>query len=207
LASTVNISLTGTQTIDGVVGSNGDRILVKNQTTASQNGIYIMASGAWSRATDYDATVEVTAGDIIPIQEGATNADTSWELSTDGAITVGTTSLTYSYFGGLKAPTPATSNKEMTASVTSADFQAACATTLATAPNRGGMIDVYVNGANQILGDGVKTKDCYFSADSGTTAKAISSIAAGDTLYWVGSVAGFQLAATDKISFSYNILQ
>jgi hypothetical protein len=68
------------------------------------------------------------------------------------------------------------------------------------------MIDVYVNGACQILGDGVKTKDCYFSADSGTTAKTIATIAAGDTLYWVGSVAGFQLAATDVISFNYNIL-
>ncbi len=206
LATTVNISLTGTQTIDGVVGVNGDRVLVKNQNTASQNGVFIMASGAWPRSTDYDGSGEVTASDIIPVQEGTANADTAWELSTDGAIVIGTTLLTYSLFAGLKSATISTSNKSMTASVTASDFQVACATTLVAAPNRNGFIEVLINGVLVSLGDAIKTKDCYFSSDGGTTAKAIASLAAGDTLYWVGSVAGYQLAASDVVDFSYSVL-
>lgn len=93
----------------------------------------------------------------------------------------------------------------MTASVTSADFQIACATTLASTAASHAYIEVKVNGAQQEVGDGVKTKDCYFSVDSGTTARAFSAITAGDTLYWVGSVAGFQLSVTDKVSFFYAV--
>lgn len=97
-----------------------------------------------------------------------------------------------------------TSNKWMTASVTAADFAEACATAIASTPASGSFVQVMVNGQTQDLGDGVKTKDCYFSGDSGTTARAIAAIVATDKLYWVGSVAGFQLAVTDKISFLYS---
>lgn len=93
-------------------------------------------------------------------------------------------------------------NKNMTASVTTADGQAATATAIALKP--GGHVLVLVNGAEQILGDGVKTTDCYFSADGGTTARTIAAIQAGDSLRWNGSIAGFQLDATDKVSFVYN---
>lgn len=206
LASTANVSLTGVQTIDGVVGSAGNRVLLKNQTAGAENGIWLMAAGAWTRATDYDANTEVNGGDLIPIQEGSVNADTIYELTNDGAIVVGTTALVFSYFGGLKASTLSAANKFMTASVTASDFDQACATTLVAAPARSGYLMVQVNGVTQELGDAVKTKDCYFSSDGGTTAKAIASLAAGDLLYWVGSVALYQLAATDKISFHYVIL-
>jgi len=103
------------------------------------------------------------------------------------------------------AGSPSTANKFMAASLTSADFQAACATGITSTPSSGSFVIVQINGATQDLGDGVKTKDCYFSADSGTTAKAIASIVATDKLYWVGSVAGFQLATTDFVSFLYNV--
>lgn len=206
LATTANVSLTGVQTIDGVVGASGNRILVKNNTAGAENGVWVMAAGAWSRATDYDANSEVNGGDLIPVQEGSVNADTVYELTNDGAIVVGTTALVFSYFGGLKASTLSSANKFMTASVTASDFDAACATTLTAAPARSGYVAVQVNGVGVELGDAVKTKDCYFSSDSGTTAKAITSLAAGDILYWVGSVAGYQLAATDKVSFIYIIL-
>lgn len=102
------------------------------------------------------------------------------------------------------AGTPVTSNKDMTASVTAADGDVATATALASSPASHSYIEVMVNGLKETLGDGVKTKSCYFSADSGTTARAFSAIAAGDLLYWVGSVAGYQLATTDKIDFDYN---
>ena len=59
-ATTANITLSGEQTIDGVLTST-DRILVKDQTDASENGIYVTAAGAWSRATDMDAAGEVVS--------------------------------------------------------------------------------------------------------------------------------------------------
>lgn len=204
VATTANITLSGTQTIDGVSLIAGDRVLVKDQSSASANGIYVVAAGAWSRSADADSAAELLGASVIST-EGSTNADKVW-LSTADSIVVGTTALPWIQVGSQVAvATPVTSNKGMTASVTSADFQAACATTIAGTPANDSWVGVYVDGVLQTLGDGVKTKDCYFSADGGTTARSIATITAGDTLYWVGSVAGFQLAATDLIDFVYSV--
>ena len=97
-ATTSNIVLSGAQTIDGVAVIAGDRVLVKNQTTASQNGIYVAAAGAWSRSADADQDAEVTAGMFTFVEEGTANADTGWVLSTDNPIVVGTTNLTFVQF-------------------------------------------------------------------------------------------------------------
>jgi hypothetical protein len=105
---------------------------------------------------------------------------------------------------GVLGGKPTTANKSMAASVTTADGQSACATAIASTPAGGSYVEVLVNGMAQHLGDGVKTGDCYFSTDSGATAKAISAIAANDVLYWNGSIAGYQLSATDKVDFNYN---
>lgn len=95
-----NITLSGTQMIDGVAVVAGDRVLVKNQSTASQNGIYVVASGAWSRSPDADSNIEVTPGMFTFVEEGDTNSDSGWILTTDGSITLGTTSLTFVQFSG-----------------------------------------------------------------------------------------------------------
>jgi hypothetical protein len=88
----------------------------------------------------------------------------------------------------------------MTASVTVADGDQATATTVVSANALGGRIAVTVNGVRYSVGNGTKVGVCcYFSGDGGTTARAFSAVAAGDTLRWNGSVAGFQLAATDAI--------
>lgn len=100
VATTANITLSGTQTVDGVAVVAGDRVLVKDQSTGSQNGIYVVAAGAWSRATDADANAEVTAGLFVFVAEGTTNADSGWVLTTNDAITVGTTALTFVQFSG-----------------------------------------------------------------------------------------------------------
>ena len=102
VATTANITLTGAQTIDGVSAVAGDRVLVKDQTTASQNGIYVVAVGAWTRATDADNSPagEVTAGMFCFVEEGTLNADTGWVLTTNGAITLGTTALSFTQFSG-----------------------------------------------------------------------------------------------------------
>lgn len=198
-ATTANITLTGTQTIDTVVLAVGDRVLAKDQTTASANGVYVVASGAWARASDSDAASELSGATYV-VAEGAVNSDKVWMQTADN-VTVGTTALTFLNVG-LQTPQalPTTGNKNMAGSLTSADGQIACATTLAATPK--GMVAVYVNGALQWLGLGNKTSDCYFSSDSGST--ALSTLVSGATLYWNGSIAGFQIATTDKLTFDYD---
>ena len=76
--------------------------------------------------------------------------------------------------------------------------------TISFTPTNGCNVDVEVNGVNVELGDGVKTKECYFSSDGGTTALTIAGIISGATLFWNGAIAGYGLdAATDKVSFLY----
>lgn len=99
-ATTANITLSGTQTIDGVAVIAGDRVLVKNQSTGSQNGIYVVAAGSWSRATDADTDAEINPGMFCFVEEGSTNADTGWVLSTNAPTTLGTTALTFAQFSG-----------------------------------------------------------------------------------------------------------
>lgn len=100
VATTANITLSGTQTIDGVSVIAGDRVLVKNQTTASENGIYVCASGAWARSTDADSDAEVTSGMSTFISEGTAGAGKTYVLSTADPIILGTTSLTFVQTGG-----------------------------------------------------------------------------------------------------------
>jgi hypothetical protein len=103
-ATTGNVNLNNgvenNDVLDGVTLSTGNRILVKNQNTASQNGIYIVAAnGAPSRATDYDAAGEVSAGDFIFVKGGTVNANTGW-IQTADVTTVGTDSITFTQFSG-----------------------------------------------------------------------------------------------------------
>lgn len=93
-ASIGNIaSLSGPGTVDGVSVIAGDRVLVKGQTTGSANGIYQVNAGAWTRATDFDASVEVTGGAVVYVNEGTVNQNTFWGLINDDPITLGTTAL------------------------------------------------------------------------------------------------------------------
>lgn len=96
-ATTANITLSATQTIDGVAVVAGDRVLVKNQTTASANGIYIVAASAWVRASDMDEWDEFVGGFCF-VEEGTANADTGWLCSVDRGGTLGTTSVTFVQF-------------------------------------------------------------------------------------------------------------
>jgi len=100
VATTANITLSGTQTIDGVAVSADERVLVKDQSTGSENGIYDCKAGAWSRSSDFDADSEVTGGAFVFVEQGTANADQGYVLTTDGSITVGTTSLAFTQFSG-----------------------------------------------------------------------------------------------------------
>lgn len=94
-ATTANITLSGLQTLDGVALAAGDRVLVKNQTNAPDNGIYLAASGAWKRAGDADASAEVTPNLTVAVEEGSTQADSIWQLTTNAPIVLGTTALVF----------------------------------------------------------------------------------------------------------------
>jgi hypothetical protein len=99
-ATTANITLSGAQTIDGVSVIAGDRVLVKDQSTASTNGIYVAAASTWSRATDADVDAEVHAGMFTFVEEGTANADSGWVLTTNNPIVVGSTALAFAQFSG-----------------------------------------------------------------------------------------------------------
>ena len=104
--------------------------------------------------------------------------------------------------GGLSSVVPTAGDKALVPSVTSGN-DADTTLTIAATPGGDGMVNVLVNGIQYELGQGVKTKDCYFTNDGGTTARAIGAIAAGDALYWNGTTAGFDLATSDEIDLIY----
>jgi uncharacterized cupin superfamily protein len=98
VCATTNITLSGTQTIDGVAVVADDRVLLTGQTTASENGIYDADTSTWTRAKDWDGTYDVVTGTLIYVTAGTSNSGW-WYVSTTGTITVGTTSVTIAQAG------------------------------------------------------------------------------------------------------------
>lgn len=94
VATTANITLSGTQTIDGIALSIGDRVLVKDQSTTNQNGIYVVASGAWTRATDADSWDDLV-GAYTTVEQGTVGDDTFWMCEIARGGTLGTTAITW----------------------------------------------------------------------------------------------------------------
>lgn len=103
--SNTNISLSGTQTIDGVTLSVGDRVLVRGQSTATQNGVYVVSAGAWGRASDADQNYELTPGAFWFVEEGTTYGKTQWRIENTGTITIGSTNISVNQFGAATAYT------------------------------------------------------------------------------------------------------
>lgn len=109
LATTANDTLSGLAARDGVTPGAGDRVLVKAQTAASANGIYVAASGAWARAADMDNWLEVPGANVW-VEEGTVNGDTAWVCASNAGGTLGTTAITWSQFGGAGVYQPASTN-------------------------------------------------------------------------------------------------
>jgi hypothetical protein len=99
VATTANITLSGTQTIDGIALSVGDRVLVKDQSTASQNGIYLCASSTWTRTTDANTWDELVAAFTF-IEKGTTQANNGYISTITAGGTLGTTAVTFAQFSG-----------------------------------------------------------------------------------------------------------
>ena len=103
VATTANITIATAlnvgDTIDGVTLADGDRVLVKNQSTGSENGIYIAGSSP-VRSADANTSAEVTSGMFCFIEEGTVNGDNGFVLTTNDPITLDTTALTFTQFNG-----------------------------------------------------------------------------------------------------------
>jgi hypothetical protein len=96
-----NITLSGTQTVNTVALSVGDRVLVKDQTDKSENGIYVVASGAWTRSDDADQPAELNPGTFVFVEEGdSTYENSGWVVSSDGTLTIGTDDIEFVRFSG-----------------------------------------------------------------------------------------------------------
>lgn len=97
-ATTANITLSGLQTIDGIVLAEDDenlRVLVKDQTDATENGIYDASSSAWTRAADFDGNRDVRMGTQVSINEGTIHENANWRVTTTDPIVIGTSEIEF----------------------------------------------------------------------------------------------------------------
>lgn len=109
VATTANITLSGIQTIEGVALNVDDRVLVKNQSTQSQNGIYLVKAGAWVRTTDADTWSELVSAFVF-VEEGSTLGDTGWLCTVNSGGTLGSTAVTWVQFSSAGVITAANVN-------------------------------------------------------------------------------------------------
>jgi len=163
-ATTENLeSLSGEQTIDGVLTSES-RVLVKNQSTASQNGIYVTASGSWSRAADMDSAAEVPHSFVF-VSGGTTQKDTGWVCTNEPEnIVLGTTAITFAQFSGAGYVSAGTGLSK-TGNVISAT--GGLADIAGLSPTKG---NVVVGNGTHWVALGVGTNDHVLTADSTQTA-------------------------------------
>lgn len=178
VATTANITLSGTQTVDGVSLSVGNRVLVKNQSTAGENGIYVVAAGAWARAADANSATNITPGLFTFVEQGTANADSGWVLTTDGSITVGTTGLTFVQFSGAG---------QITAGTGLAKTGNTIEITTVPAVNGGTGLTTAAQGSVLVA----NTANTYTALDGGgSTDKLLLYTASTDTISWTNEVDG-----------------
>lgn len=215
----IGATLTGTGngalTVDGVLlvgssaGIDGDLVLVKNEVSAFNNGLYKLTQQGTvalpyilTRMTTADTDQKIS-GAVVGVVAGAVNGGKVF-MNTNDIVAVpivwGTTAITWEDNTALQVQ-PNANNKNMAALATTGDAQQASATAIAATP--AGYVQVFVNGEKVNPGGAVTGFDCFFGPNA-TTPHGPGAIVAGDFLWWVGSIAGFQLATTDLISFDYS---
>jgi hypothetical protein len=129
VATTANITLSGLQAIDGVTVVADDRVLVKNQSTQSENGIYAASTSGWVRTLDFNGNRDIVRGTQVRVNEGTVNSETAWAVSSADPITIGTTAITFVSATGLP-PVDSVTNAmlaEMAANTVKANATAAAA--------------------------------------------------------------------------------
>lgn len=190
-ATTANITLSGTQTIDDITLSVGDRVLVKNQGTASANGIYVVASSGWTRAADMDAWAEVPNAFVF-VEEGTVNADSGWVCTSNAGGTLGSTAITWVQFsaaGAYSAGDGLTLTGNVFAVGGTTDRITVTADAVDIASTYVGQASITTLGT---IGTGTWQGSTIGAAYGGT---GLTSYTAGDLLYASGSTTLSKLAA------------
>lgn len=189
IATTNVASLSGPQTIDTVSLVAGDRVLLISQTTTTQDGIYVVAAGAWTRATDF-AIGSTVAGAFMFVEEG-TNADTGWVCTNNkGSDIVGTNDLTFTQFSGAGSIvagfglTKTGNTIDVVAADNSIDVQA---DSIAVKLNTTGAIETTATGLNVKVDTNNITKN---GSNELTIGNYVSKI--GSKAITIGTVAGAQ---------------
>jgi len=144
---------------------------------------------------------------ILKVKIDATGAGTTIAPSINNdptrglGIKVDGVKISWNGSGQLTTGKAQTGDTNLTPSATSGDGQDT-GLDISVTPD-GGRVSVFVNGVQYMVGSGVKTEDCYFSNDAGSTARTFANIVATDSLYWNGVVAGFDLETTDILDMNY----
>jgi hypothetical protein len=200
-----NITLSGEQTVDGIALVAGDRILVTGQTDATQNGIYVVAAGAWGRSTDADNTPgnEVSGGMFTFVEQGTTYGDSGWVLTTNGPITLGTDELVFTQFSGtgqITAGAGLTKTGNTIDVVGTTDRISVGANSIDIASTYVGQVSIDTLGT---IGTGTWQADAITEVYGGT---GITTYATGDVLYAdaADSLAVLAKPATEASIFSMN---
>lgn len=196
-ATTANITLSGEQTIDGVLTSVSE-VLVKNQTTASQNGIYTSASGAWNRIASLDTWSEAI-GALVFVSGGSTQSGTQWLTQISPGGTIGSTAMPWAQFGAVSAYSAGTgitltgSTFSLTAPVaislggTNATTSSAALTNLGALPLAGGtMTGLLILSADPVANLGAATKQYVDAVSLGIQAKPAAATATTANITLVG---------------------
>lgn len=191
VATTGAVAHAGLLTIDSVVLLAGDRVLDKDHGTASLRGVWVADAGAWTRATDFDSSDEVFAGVIVPVTEGTLSQDTIWILTTDGAITVGSTSLAFTNITvpaglGADAVVETTGGGQLTATANTKGVSAATASTYVKRDVSGGAAFDWLSTGASPSPSGDLRVPTTFSLLSGPSAHPV--VSAAPTVAIFGSV-------------------
>lgn len=196
VASTANITvasaLTNGSSIDGVTVATGDRVLLKNQSSAAENGIYVVvASGAASRSPDADSAGELAPGTAVYVTEGTANGDKAFTITSDAAITLGSTSITWGQFGG-----GTTYTASLGVQLSGTDFRANLGTGLTLS-------------GNQIIPDSTVVTRKYAAniGDGSTTAIAVThSLGTRDITVSVHDASTFEEIECDVVKTSTSVV-
>lgn len=195
-ASTANVTLaTPGATMDGVTLVSGDRVLLKNQTTASQNGIYVWtgASSLLTRALDADSGAEVVGASVL-VTEGSTNANKQWNQTTE-PITIDSTSQTWVEFGG--GGTAYTAGNGLTGSTTFS---------VLADPVAGGGISVSAAGVKVDPNVVVRKYAANIGNGSLTTIPVVHNLGTKDITYSIQVVSTGEFVDTDATATDTNTL-
>lgn len=125
-ATTGAITRSGEQTIDGVAVVTGDRVLVKDQGVAANNGVFVVAAGAWARSSDLNTWDEFPSA-VMAVEEGTSNADTVWMCTVNAGGTLEVTAITFTAILGQVAATDVSCDPTGLANISATNVQGALA--------------------------------------------------------------------------------